>query len=225
MSYVTQNRRQNPGSMLAAIAINGSIILAVALSPMVINPPEAPTRTTTFPVPREDPVPPKDPIKKEEVDTNPRTLPPIHVPETPIDMRNDREQATTTNDPVENTGGAVDGSGKGDEAVTTPRVDPDPVLPPPVFRKATRDMRFADDFQPQYPPGLIQREIEGSATIRVLIGPDGRVREASVVSATHPDFGKAAVKQALKAWRFKPATRGDEKVEDWQTISVSFVIT
>ena len=50
------------------------------------------------------------------------------------------------------------------------------------------------------------------------------MREAQVVSASHPDFGKAAVKQALKAWRFKPATRGDVAVEDWQTLSVRFTI-
>ena len=75
-----------------------------------------------------------------------------------------------------------------------------------IFKKALRDMRFAKDFQPTYPPSLLVREIEGSATIRVLVGADGRVREAQVVSATHPDFGKSAVRQALKAWRHPTST-------------------
>jgi hypothetical protein len=41
----------------------------------------------------------------------------------------------------------------------------------------------------------------------VLIGSDGRVREAQVVRATIP-ISAATVKQALKAWRFTPAMRG-----------------
>ena len=72
--------------------------------------------------------------------------------------------------------------------------------------------------------GLLQREIEGKVTIRVLVETDGRVRQASVLSATHADFGKAAEWQALNEWRFKPATRDGKPVEDWQTLTVRFDI-
>ena len=37
-------------------------------------------------------------------------------------------------------------------------------------------------------------------------------------------FAKATEKQALKAWRFKPATRDGIAVEDWQTLTVRFDI-
>jgi periplasmic protein TonB len=218
MSYITQNRRQNPGSMAAAVAVNGAIIAAVMLSPMVVSPPKDEDRTTTFTVPEKQPPPPD---KTVEPQTDARPLDPIFIPPTPFDYRPKDDPQFTTNDPPENTGGAMDGGGKGDSVDFVPKVDDPPI---PIFRPATRDMRFAKEFQPDYPSGLIQREIEGSASIRVLIGPDGRVREANVVRASHPDFGKAAVRQALKAWRFKPATRGDAAVEDWQTISVTFVI-
>jgi protein TonB len=218
MSYVTQNRRQNPGSLVAAIAVNSAIIAAVMLSPMVVNPPKDRDRTTVFPVREKQPPPPD---KIEEVKTETPPLPPIVVPEKPFEFLPKDEQTFTTNELKENTGGAMDGGGKGGAVDFVPKVDDPPI---PIFRHAKRDMRFAREFQPEYPPGLIQREIEGSATIRVLIGPNGRVREANVVSASHPDFGKAAVKQALRAWRFVPATRGDAAVEDWQTISVTFVI-
>jgi periplasmic protein TonB len=218
MSFVTQNRRQNPGSMAAAIAVNGAIIAAVMLSPLVVNPPAKPDRTITFTVPQKQPPPPD---KIDDRQTEARPLDPIFTPPTPLPFKPKEDPPFTTNDPPENTGGAMDGGGKGDAVDFVPKVDDPPI---PIFRPATRDMRFAREFQPDYPSGLIQREIEGSATIRVLIGADGRVREASVVRASHPDFGKAAVRQALKAWRFKPATRGDAAVEDWQTISITFVI-
>lgn len=216
MSYTDQAKRQKPMSMAAAIAINGSIIAAVILSPMVVNPPKEKTRTTAIDIRPHKP-PPK-PADDEKVEI--RKLDPIFVPDPPFDHRAKDDPIQITQDPPIFDPGPV--AGKGDapeftEIVKTP--------PPPLFSKAKRDSRYARDFQPNYPSALLVREIEGSATIRVLVGTDGRVREAIVVSATHPDFGKSAVHQALKYWRFKPATRGDQTVEDWVTIPISFKIT
>jgi periplasmic protein TonB len=70
----------------------------------------------------------------------------------------------------------------------------------------------------------LRLEIEGSVTVRVLIGTDGRVRQVQVVRATDPEFAKATERQALRAWRFKPATRDGVPVEDWQTLTVRFDI-
>ncbi len=219
MSYTEQNRRQNPMSMVAAIAVNGSIIIAVALSPMVAGPPKDENRTKVFAVP-EPKIPPPD-IPIDPV-VEPKRFDPIFVPKTIFEPLSDDDVLRTTNDPPVDKQGAVAGEGKGDATDFQQRVEETPLL---IFTKAKRDLRYARDFQPNYPPYLLGREIEGSATIRVLVGTDGRVREAMVVSASHPDFGKAAVRQALKSWRFKPATRGNEAVEDWVTIPVTFQIT
>jgi periplasmic protein TonB len=218
MSYTEQKRPQKTVSLAAALALNGSIIAAIMLSPMVVNPPEDKLRTTATVVAPEK-IPPE---KKVEPKSEPRPLPPLFTPPTPFDYKIDKQQPVTSQDPPPDTSGLKDGKGMDDApGFDIPQKDPPP---PPIFKRAVRDNRFAGDFQPSYPPGLLVREIEGSATIRVLVGTDGRVREAKVVSATHPDFGKAAVRQALKAWRFKPATRGGEAVEDWLTLPVSFVI-
>jgi periplasmic protein TonB len=220
MSYVSEKKRANPTSLALAIGVNGGIILAVALSPIVAeqimrtpaitarnieikpDPPKPVEQKIETQSPEIKPIFVPDPI----VDTQPKTLPPI---------RTGNEETTEI--------ATFDGKGDAADLGIDPIIKPvDP--PPPLFRSATRDPRYARDFQPNYPPGLLQKEIEGTATLRVLIGPDGRVREAQVVRASHPDFGKAAVKQALDAWRFKPATRGDTPVEDWQTLSVRFTI-
>jgi periplasmic protein TonB len=217
MSYAEQTRPQKPLGMVAAIALNGSIIAAIMLSPLVVNPPKDrdPTIATTVepkPLPK-----PEDTQKPES-----RPLDPIFAPPPPFPTATQDDPIRTITDPPVTNPGFVDGKGTGELPGLPPIIEK---LPPPIFKAALRDPRFAKDFQPVYPSRLLLREIEGSATIRVLVGTDGRVRQASVVSATHPEFGQAAVKQALKAWRFKPATRGGTPVEDWVTLPVSFVIT
>ena len=215
MSYASETKRTSPASMALAIGVNGSIILAVALSPVIVEQIKRdPFEGRSIPV---EPLPPKQDEQKQDSATRP--LDPVYVPEPvntnipndPVDIRTGHEE---TGDIV-----IADRTGSGETLIKDP-----PPEPPAIFSAATRDPRFARDFQPDYPSNLLQREIEGSATVRVLIGSDGRVREAQLVRATHPDFGKATVRQALKAWRFRPATRGDVAVEDWQTLSVRFTI-
>ncbi len=217
MSYATESKRSNPASMALAIGVNGSIILAVALSPVIVEEfKRDPFEGRSIPV---EPLPPPVDDIKPDTDTKP-IKDDVYVPPRQTDTMTDTANDITTSDSGTETTTVTDGKGGGEVRFQEPIVEP----PVAIFRAATRDPRFARDFQPDYPSNLLQREIEGSATVRVLIGSDGRVREAQVVRATHPDFGKATVKQALKAWRFMPATRGDVAVEDWQTLSVRFTI-
>jgi len=219
MPYADNTNRQNPGSLIAAIAVNGAIIAAVALSPMVGNPPKDPGRTNTFDVSEKTPPKPDKPIEKP---FDPRTFDPIFTPKPINEYPKPDNGPSTTNERPTEIAGPAEGDGKGGTGEIEHRIE---AVLPPIFTKARRDMRFAAAFQPDYPPSLLTREIEGTATVRVLVGTDGRVREAIVVSASHPAFGRAAVQQALKSWRFKPATRGADAVEDWVTIPITFNIT
>lgn len=218
MRYAEQKRPQKTFSLAAALAVNGSIIAAIMLSPMVVNPPEKKPRTTVTAVEPEK-IPPERSVARK---ADPQTSTPVDVPSKPFDFPVDKSPPTPSDDPSLNSRGFKDG--KGDDAGFGLEILPKEPPPLPIFKRATRDDRFADDSQPIYPSRLLLRKIEGSALIRVLVGTDGRVRQAMVVSATHPDFGNAAVKQAMKAWRFKPATRGGKPVEDWVTLPISFVI-
>ena len=218
MSYADNANCQNSVSLIAAIALNGAIIAAVALSPMVGIPLKRPDRTTVIDVTVKRSPPPDQPIDKR---VDPRPFDPIFAPKPIIEYTKPDETITTTDLQSADVAGAVEGDGKGGLGGVGQQIEH---MLPPIFAKAKRDMRFAAAFQPDYPSSLLVREVEGSATIRVLVGTDGRVREATVVSATHPDFGRAALRQALKAWRFKPATRGNEVVEDWVTIPITFQI-
>ena len=217
MSYASESRRANPAGMAAAIMFNGSIILAVALSPLVVERMPEDGFIVGRNIPHEPPPPPK-PVEKKEA----QEIPPIFT-EKPVFKPLDPpvEQVTTSNE-RQKPGPIMDGKGGDDEVTEIVR---EIVKPPvPIFRAAVRDPSFARSFQPDYPVGMLQREVEGTVTIRVLIGTDGRVRQAQVLSATEPDFARATERQAMKAWRFKPATRGGELVEDWQTLTVRFDI-
>jgi protein TonB len=217
MSYATENKSGNPASMAMAIGVNGSIILAVALSPIVVDHLPPKPRITGISVPVE-PLPadvdePKPQTDTKSIDQDVFVSKP--TTETLSESNNDiRTGEAETEDPV-----IANGKGGGETRIQE-IIDP----PAPIFKGASRDPRFARDFQPDYPPGLLQKEIEGIVSVRVLVGIDGRVREAQVVFATHPDFGKAAVKQAMRHWRFSPATRDGVPVEDWQTLHVRFTI-
>ena len=94
----------------------------------------------------------------------------------------------------------------------------------PVLTDARPDSRYMRDFQPDYPTNLQRLQLEGSVTVRVKIGPDGRVTVVQLVSATHDDFFKVTERQALRRWRFRPATRDGQPVESWREMTVHFRI-
>jgi periplasmic protein TonB len=223
MAYAQEEPGKKAFGMGMAMAVNGSIIAAIILSPLIVNPPERRERTTTFDIPDRQPPPPDKPRIEKQNDTQ-RQIDPIFTPPTPYTPERDDPGPTVTDidpGPPLGTGVSEIGGKGGGEVGTREIVDP----PPLPFTGSKRDPKFARSFQPDYPPGLLSKEIEGDAVLKVLIAADGRVREAIVVRATHPDFGKYAVKKALSSWRFIPATRGGKPVEDWQTIPIRFKIT
>jgi protein TonB len=98
----------------------------------------------------------------------------------------------------------------------------DPPVAPPVLVEAQPDPRYARDLQPQYPAGERRAEREGSVTVRVTIGPDGRVTGAECVSATTSAFCQVTLAQALAKWRFRPATRDGVAVESSRVMTARF---
>jgi len=78
--------------------------------------------------------------------------------------------------------------------------------------------------QPAYPESLKKLGTMGEAKILTKIDATGAVTEASVKSATHGDFGAAAL-EAVKAWRFKPAEEDGKPVATTVTIPLQFKLT
>jgi TonB family protein len=64
---------------------------------------------------------------------------------------------------------------------------------------------------PEYPAELKKAGIIGSAVISFIVETDGRTSELAVKTATHPEFGAAAL-AAIHRARFRPASIGGKPV-------------
>jgi len=205
---------RHPFGMTMAIAINGAAVAALLLAkgPAIPDLPKV-LETINIPIePEPEPVPP--PLPKETVTTPEQ----VTIVKPVVQPDSDRTAFTLPDLPKTNFGDADSGAVSG--------IDVTPPQPPlPVLKDAYPDPRFAADFQPPYPPGKQRLGEEGRAVVRVLIGTDGRVKRIERVSGTDEAFMLATERQALRRWRFKPATRDGRPVESWKTMTVRFEMT
>ncbi|MDX3901001.1 MAG: TonB family protein [Sphingobium sp.] len=208
-------RAGSPVGLGGAIAVHLLAVGAFLLIPAEIYEPFVPDILTTHNVPA-DPVPleaepdtpPKADIQKPVERTDvPVTIVPVpagdsipRVPDIPLPP--------------------VSGDGGGDGGVIAP-ANPAP-MPEPVLVDAQIDPRALPAFQPDYPGAMIRLGEEGRVTVRVTIGTDGRVSAIEPVTASNEAFWIATRRHALKAWRFRPATRDGVPVVATMTLTVYF---
>jgi protein TonB len=105
------------------------------------------------------------------------------------------------------------------DPVPIPTPEPVPV-PEPVKKEA--QLLGSSSLQPPYPTSEQRAEVEGSVTVRVHIGTDGRVKSVERVRGANDAFFRATEQQALRHWRFKPATVDGRPVESTKTMTVHF---
>ena len=93
-----------------------------------------------------------------------------------------------------------------------PPKKPDPP-PPPVSAGFIRydietraPIEVVETVYPDYPDALRAKRLAGTITLRVDVGPDGKVKTAAIASSQIPDLNNATV-DAVKKWVFKPGNR------------------
>ncbi len=212
-SYGSDNRH-HPVAALFAVGLPAALVVAVALSPMIII--DEPTTSTppwrSFTLPKPKPPEPKPDAKpRAQPQQTEFTAPPSPLPP----VAQDPPEAPPLPPYV-----PPAGTGAGPSVTADPPITP--AKPKLVF--AELDSRFAGSFQPDYPPREQHGAIEGIAKVRVLIGTDGRVKAVELVSTDSPGFFEATKRRALAKWRFKPATRGGVPEESWKVMTVRFQI-
>ena len=100
---------------------------------------------------------------------------------------------------------------------------PDVQPKPPIMVAAKLDPRHAAALQPIYPEASKRLDEEGVVVLRVLIGTDGRVKQAEVKTSSGYDrLDEAALRQARRSWRFLPATRDGVAIESWKELPIRF---
>jgi protein TonB len=206
-----EQKPRSPGSLAIVIAVHGAAIAALMLAKQeFIQAPPVVTKAYQVPLPKD---PPPEPLKKVEprqVQSRIDTVPPI-VPRPVLENIQITEPQPLR--PITFDPGPVG-------PAVTPRVDPPEPVREPVRVAARIDPR--SELQPPYPASEERAEVEGSVTISVLIGTDGRVKAVEKVRATSEAFFRATERQALRHWRFKPATADGRPVETRTTMTVHF---
>ena len=94
--------------------------------------------------------------------------------------------------------------------------------PEPIISAAAVDPRHPLT-QPPYPLSEIRSGSEGALLITLLVGVDGRVRDAKVSqSSGFERLDQAALTEAKQHWHLRPATRNGAPFEQWLTLKVVF---
>lgn len=208
-------QRRSPSALGAAVAVHIGAAIVVMLMPgveIIERIKEGPLIIKDIPMP--DP-PPVD----AQVDRKPLRKTPATAPDPVVPLKSDSEFTTEKTDyvlPTNSGGTAITGGGT--------IIDPPSPLPNPVWTQAKIDQRYMRDFQPPYPPGKLRLDEQASFTVRVTVGADGRVKDIVLVSPVDDAFWDATRKQALRKWRFTPATRDGVAVDSVREMAVHFRI-
>jgi protein TonB len=215
-----RRRQISPGGAALALAINGAILAGLVLfaNPTFKKVIDNPFRIENIPLDPVKPPPPPPPPKPQPQQKHVEPAPPQPVDSSKAVI------VTKTADPTPVplptfTPTPIDGAGSGGGGVSLPAKPTPPVLTTPTI-----DQRYANLFQPVFPPDEQRAGHNGRVVVRVLVGVDGRVKDIARVSATSDSFFEVTRKRALDKWRFKPATRDSIPVEAWREVAVSFVL-
>jgi len=99
-----------------------------------------------------------------------------------------------------------------------PRSGPEPAAAP--SKQAVP--LYLNNPPPEYPPAARRRGYEGTVMMEVFVDREGKVRDLRLVqSSGHAMLDRAAM-GAVKGWRFEPASQGEEKVDMWVKVPLTF---
>jgi periplasmic protein TonB len=232
---VSPQLRSRTGSrytMMLSVVAHVLIVAAVVIVPLMAtgSMPSLPSGDLSFMLAELPPAPPPLPTPPAPTPTVQPTVPDHYAPSAePTEIRDEIPPA-----PVgEHVVGAVptlgpsssrfgDGVGVGigrDVAL----------LPPPVPAPPQRPVRPGGDIRepvkvknvaPVYPQIAINARIQGRVVIDAVIGTDGVVREARILSGV-PLLNQAAL-DAVKQWRYTPTMLNNVPVQVIMTVTVQF---
>lgn len=77
--------------------------------------------------------------------------------------------------------------------------------------------------EPDYPAVLRAARMSGRVLLRAVVGLDGSVERVEVVTTPHEMFSRASA-EAVRQWRYTPATIRGRPVRVWFTVRVDFVL-
>ena len=143
-----------------------------------------------------------------------KTLPPETPQETPKQTSNPQTSATSSKPSDGTQTGTVGSSGGGDIAGTKGGIsgtsggeDVAPAAPPaPPVERVEASLRA--EATPEYPQELIEDDVEGSVTVKILVAADGSVESVKLVTSSgYSAMDRAAIAAGYR-FQFNPGDNG-----------------
>jgi periplasmic protein TonB len=75
--------------------------------------------------------------------------------------------------------------------------------------------------KPDYPEIARRAQIEGTVIVKVLVGPDGSVKDAQILQGVNPMLNKAAIAAARRC-KFSPGKQRNIPVKAWMALPFAF---
>ena len=152
-----------------------------------------------------------------------KTLPPETPQETPKQTSNPQTSAAAPSKPSDGTQTGTAGSGGGDTAGTGTKGgtsgtsgggDAAPAAPPaPPAERVAASLRA--EATPEYPQELIEDDVEGSVTVKILVAADGSVESVKLISSSgYSAMDRAAIAAGYR-FQFNPGDNGRKGVFPW----------
>ena len=153
-----------------------------------------------------------------------KTLPPETPQETPEQTSNPQTSAAAPSKPSDGTQtGTTGSSGGGDTAGTGTKGGPSgtsgggdaaPAAPPaPPAERVAASLRA--EATPEYPQELIEDDVEGSVTVKILVAADGSVESVKLISSSgYSAMDRAAIAAGYR-FQFNPGDNGRKGVFPW----------
>lgn len=95
--------------------------------------------------------------------------------------------------------------------------------PVDVGTQALVPPRVVKETPPLYTERAFDRGIEGRVVLKVIVRKNGSVGPVRVDQSLEPDLDDAAV-EAVRSWRFEPATVGGEAINVLANVEIDFII-
>jgi TonB family protein len=74
---------------------------------------------------------------------------------------------------------------------------------------------------PRYPAAARRNNVQGAVVIRGIVRRDGRIDDVEIIKDLPSGLGEAA-RDAVRRWRFRPATVNGEPIDVYYTVTVNF---
>jgi len=204
--------RASPAAIAAAVGVHLAVAAIIMVMPGETYQKLKDGIIWAYPVPAEpepQPPPPEAKAPPEPQQRTTVTVPAPLTPDLPVPAWNTIETGPVTLDP--GLAGGLAGTGQIRAAEHKP-----------IFVDARPDPSRMRDFQPDYPAAMIRQQVEGFARVRVHIAANGRVDSVDLIECTDEAFWKATREQALRRWRFMPATRDGIAIPADRVMTVRF---